>query len=96
MNEMLSKFQTMFPFTVGADAWRKAWADGGERAKAVLDESARIEAQGLAQARTMMDESVKMGHETLAYWSQLSAEWRKLSLEATRRTAEMFTAPAAK
>ena len=96
MSELLNKFPMMLPFTFGADAWRKAWTDGGERAKALLDEGARIEAQGMAQARTMLDESAKMGHETLAYWGQLSAEWRKLSLEATRHTAEMFTPPAAK
>lgn len=79
------------PAMFGAEGVQRALHDGVERTKALWDEYARLEAQGLAHSRTMVAEGAKMVGETLGYAAQLTAEWRKLSLEATRRALEMFT-----
>ncbi len=88
-----SKPQSAFPFTAmfGAEGLQKAMADQTERAKAFWDEYARMEAQGLAHARTMVGESARLATETMSYAATLGAEWRKLSLEATRRAFEALS-----
>ena len=81
------------PAMFGAESVQRALHDGVERTRAFWDEYARLVAQGLAHGRTMVTEGARMAGETFGYAAQLTAEWRKLSLEATRRTLEMF-APA--
>ena len=53
-------------------------------------ESARWEHQGMDQVKTAVDEWARLSKDTFAYWGQLSAEWRKLALETTRKAAEMM------
>jgi len=50
-----------------------------------------MEAKALEQTKTAIEESARLSRESLAYQSQLAAEWRKASLEAARRTAQMWT-----
>ena len=73
--------------------WRKAFEDHTTRVAALYEEMNRVEQRAVEQANGAVDEVAKMTRETLAYGSQLAAEWRKLSLEATRRTAELFAWP---
>lgn len=80
-----------FPAMFGAESVQKAMSDGAERTRAFWDEYSRLEAQGVTHARTMVGESARMATETLNYAATLGAEWRKLTLEATRRTFEMLT-----
>lgn len=85
-------FAAMNPFaSFGAEAWAKAVSDGVERMKSMQDEAIRYENQGVAQAKVNIDEGARLMHEGLKYAQELGAEWRKLSLEATRRSVEMFT-----
>ena len=42
----------------------------------------------------MVDEAAKITKESIAYSSALAAEWRRLSLEAVKRTADMFAVQA--
>lgn len=79
------------PALFGAEGAQRALHDGVERARAFWDEYARLEAQGLTHGRAMLTEGARMAGESLGYASLLTAEWRKLSLEATRRTLEFFT-----
>lgn len=84
-----------FLAAMGGDAWRKGMADHLARVQAVTDEVARVEAQGFAHTRTMIDESAKLAQETVSYASQLSAEWRKLMFEAARKSLDLVN-PAAR
>ena len=90
--ENQSKTQS-FPFAAmfGAESFQRAMTDGIERTRAFWDEYTRLEAQGMTHARTVVGESARMATETMNYAATLGAEWRKLSLEATRRTFEMLT-----
>jgi ferritin-like metal-binding protein YciE len=57
-----------------------------------MDEAAKLETKGMEQATSAIDELGKMQKDSLAYLAQLTTEWRKLTLEATKRTAELFAA----
>jgi hypothetical protein len=76
------------------DTWTKMVDDHVVRVTAAWDEVAKLEGKGLEQAQSAVAELATMQKETLAYFGQLSAEWRKLGLEATKRTADFFTARA--
>ncbi len=73
------------------DAWKKMIDDSIARFELGYGEVARLQEQAIEQQRHAIDEMAKLGKESLAYYSQLSAEWRKLSLEAAKRTAELVT-----
>lgn len=73
------------------ESWKKMLTEQGERMAAMYDEMGRLEAKGLEQARTAIDEATRLMKSALDYQSQLSAEWRRLALEATRRAAETLT-----
>ena len=42
-------------------------------------------------SRKAIDEMAKLSRDSVDYFGQLSAEWRKLTLEATRKAAELLT-----
>ena len=89
-NPFAAFFGASNPFlSFGGEALRKGMTDHLARVQAVTDEAVRVEAQGLAQARTMIDESAKLAHETMSYATQLSAEWRKLMFDAVRQSRDL-------
>ncbi len=61
---------------------------GTEHLQAMMEEWARFEQKGLEQARQAVDELGRMAQASLAYAAQLSAEWRRLSMEGARRAGE--------
>lgn len=67
------------------DAWTKMMAEHTARMEGAAAEAARLEAMASEHAKTAITEMAKLSTDTLAYYGQLTAEWRKLSLEATRR-----------
>lgn len=89
---MSEKTTPTFPFAIpfGAEAFRKSVTDAQERWSAALEESTKVEAQGMAHTKMLIDEGAKLAHETLNYWTNLGNEWRKLSLEATKRSLDLF------
>jgi hypothetical protein len=60
------------------------------RTEAAFAEYAKLEEQMLEQARVGIEESARLTKESLVYASSLMAQWRRFSLEAVRRTADMF------
>lgn len=74
------------------DSWRKLVDEQVSRFTAMGEEVAKLEQKGLEQVRTAVDEAAKMTKESFAYAAQLSAEWRKLALEATKRASELISA----
>lgn len=70
--------------------WMSFWTKAAEAQLAsvavVAGEVAKLEGKSLENAHTAVDEMAKMGKESLAYTAQLSAEWRKLWLDAAKKS----------
>jgi hypothetical protein len=75
------------------DAWRKAFADQAERLDAAFAEIAKLEEKGMQQACSSLDEVARLTKVSLAYSSELAAQWRKLWVDAAHRAAEMAAGP---
>jgi hypothetical protein len=69
--------------------WKKAVDDQIARAELAYAEMGRLQEQALTQQRQAIDEMAKLTKESVDYFAQLSAEWRKLTLDAARKTAEL-------
>jgi hypothetical protein len=48
----------------------------------------RLAGENLERAQAAVDEVAKLTKESFAYGAKLAAEWRRMGLEATRKTAE--------
>ena len=71
----------------GFGMWKKAWEDHMSRVNAVMTEANKLEQKNVEQFTNAVDEVAKLTRENLAYATQLASEWRKLSLEATKKAA---------
>lgn len=70
----------------------KLTEDHMARAQAFYDELAGWEAKAYDRSKDAMEQISTMATQSLAYASALASEWRNLTLEATRRGAEFFSA----
>ena len=77
----------------GMAVWKKMVEEQLQRFAAVQDEMAKAEQRHAEQVRAAIDEHARMMKESLAYAAQLSSEWRKLSLDAARRSADVVPTP---
>lgn len=73
------------PFLKMADAQLAQW-------NAMCDEVAKVQAANLEQTKTAMDETARLSKETLGYFANLSAESRRMTLEAVKRSMGLFAA----
>jgi hypothetical protein len=73
------------------DTFKKAMEDHAARVESTFAEMGKLEEKGLEQATKQLDEVARLTKVSLAYGSELAAQWRKLVLDAARRSAEMFT-----
>jgi hypothetical protein len=73
------------------DFWKKAVEEQTRRAELVTGEWGKIEGKSHEQVSAMVDEMAKLTKESLAYQAQLGAEWRKMWLEATKKSVESMT-----
>jgi len=88
----ISQSQQVYTQTQQAfDAWKKVVDDQLARMGSMYEEMAKFEGKGVEQARNAIDEFSKLMKESLSYATQFSGEWRRVTLEATRRTAELMT-----
>jgi hypothetical protein len=74
--------------------WTKAVEETLNRTNAIYAEVAKVDARTAEQTTSMVDEAAKLTKESLAYSNTLAAEWRRLSLDAVKRTADMFAVKA--
>ena len=72
------------------DAWKKMMGDHVTRVEQAYAETARLQAQGLEQSQKAVDDLAKLSRDSIQYAFQLSAEWQKLTIEATRKTAALW------
>lgn len=71
--------------------WMKAVQDTFGKTQAFYEEMAKVDASRNEQASGAIDEMAKLTKESIAYSAALGAEWRRLTLEAIKRSTEMFT-----
>lgn len=74
--------------------WTKAFEETVNRTNAVYAEIGKVDTKTTEQVGQMVDEAAKLTKESIAYSSALATEWRRLSLEAVKRTADMFAVKA--
>ncbi len=77
------------------DAWRRMLEEQMERLDAMFEELGRLEARSMEQTRAAIDEGAKLMKESLAYATEISAEWRRLTLDAAKRSRDYFQVPLA-
>jgi hypothetical protein len=70
--------------------WRNLVDDHFARIDLALGEAARLEGQGMERARLAVTEMARLSLDTITFWSRLSSEWRRVSLDAARRTADLM------
>lgn len=73
------------------DVWAKAAAAEATRMDQLASEMHKMQAQAVARTCEAIDESARLMKESVNYASQLSSEWRKITLETTKKAAEMVT-----
>ena len=71
------------------DGFKKTMDDHAARVESAFVEMAKLEEKGLEQACAQLDEVTRLTKVSLAYASELGAQWRKLMVDAARRSAEM-------
>ena len=75
----------------GFGMWKKAWDDHVARVNAIFGEVNKLEQKNAEQFTNAVDEVAKMTRENLAYATQLTSEWRKVSLETTKKAASFVS-----
>jgi hypothetical protein len=73
------------------DNFKKAIEENASRVESAFSEMAKLEEKSLEQACAQLDEATRLTKVSLAYASELGAQWRKLMVDAARRTAEMVS-----
>ena len=71
------------------DGFKKAIDDNAARVESAFSELGKLEAKGLEQAFAQLDEATRLTKVSPADASEVAAQWRKLVIDATRRSAEM-------
>jgi hypothetical protein len=71
--------------------WGKLWQDQLEHLDSTTEEAVKLQQHGVARTGQAIDEMATLGKASLQYGNRLGAEWRRVSLEAWRRSAEIMT-----
>ncbi|MCC7382842.1 MAG: hypothetical protein IT384_13480 [Deltaproteobacteria bacterium] len=82
--------QDPFAGVFSGGAFRTMFEEQIKRIDGFYQDLANAEVKSAEQAKMAIDESAKLMKQTVEYSLKLSAEWRKLALETTRRAAEMM------
>ena len=77
------------------ETWQKLTDDSIARATAFYAEVEKAEAKRVERAESAIEEMAKLQKETIAYGAQLSAEIRKVSLEAMQKATTLASSSAA-
>jgi hypothetical protein len=74
--------------------WEKFVTNQVSQLETWLGELAKLETTGASHVLGAWEDAGRCARESLAQAERVTAEWRKLALEATRRTAQAVTAKA--
>lgn len=78
-------FDPMAMFAATQQSWQKLMADAGSRSQAFADQFVAMEGQLIARAHEAINTWAQLAHDALTYSTQLSAEARKLGLDAAKK-----------
>jgi len=73
------------------DLWAKATQEQIARMDQMSEQLHKMQGQAVERTREAIDETARLMKESLAYSTQLSTEWRKISLDATKKAADLYT-----
>lgn len=71
-------------------AWKKLMDEQTVRMESLHSEMAKMEDKGVERLQSAVDESARLMKDTLAWYGEMASEWRKMTLDATKRTAELL------
>lgn len=75
--------------------WKRLMDEHTGRVESLYAEMGKIEDKGFERMSAVVDEGARLVKDSFAWYGELSAEWRKMTLDATRRTAELVLRAAA-
>ena len=79
----------MFGLPLTPDAFASFAREHLARMEAWMKEMSTLEAAMVARARATTQQLAQLTQDTLDYAAQLSAEWRKLAVDVTRRASDL-------
>ena len=85
--------QNFLPFDPMA-IWGRMAQDNVDRVQQLYGELASYEAKAYERAKVATNQLSDLANESMTYAIKLAGEWRDLSIEATKRSSEMFKAKA--
>ncbi len=71
------------------DLWVKATQEQTARMEQMAEQLQEAQGQAVERSREAIDETARLMKESLSYAVQLSTEWRKITLEATKKATEI-------
>ena len=80
---------SMFGLPFTPDAFAGYAREHLARLEAWMKELSTLEDAMVARARTTAQQLTKLTQDSIEYMAQLSAEWRKLALDVTRRASDI-------
>jgi hypothetical protein len=72
------------------EAFQQMMRDQIARTQGLMEELSVYESVAMQRARTAVNDLAKLASDSIGYAAQLSAEWRKMALDAGRRAADAF------
>jgi len=73
------------------DVWTKMTSEQIARMDQMADQLHKLNGQAVEKAREAIDETARLMKESISYATALSTEWRKITVDATKKAAEMVT-----
>ena len=71
-------------------AWKRMVDEQTGRVESLYAEVAKLEDKGIERMHAAVEESARLMKDTFTWYGELSSEWRKVTLDATRRAAELM------
>lgn len=89
--DSVARVQQMGDVQKNLDAWKKLSEDQMIGAAAACDMFNDLRGDSVEQTRSMVDDLAQMSKATFGFANELSEQWRKMSLDAAKRAAEMMS-----
>ena len=70
------------------DTWSKLTQEQIARMDQMAEQMFKLQGQAVTRTRDAIDETARLMKESLTYATELSGEWRKITLDATKRAAD--------
>ncbi len=75
----------------GTETFRRITEEQVNRTNALFEESRKLEQRFLEQANQTVDETARLIKGGLAFATQLSAEYRRITTDALQRSMDLFS-----